>query len=42
LNPSENEERVKAALVRHPGLSLEKEWSTPPDSPWREFFYGVL
>lgn len=42
LNPTENEERVKDFLTRHSEFSLEKEWATPPVSPWREFFYGAV
>lgn len=42
LNPAENEGRVKAFLNRAPGFSLSKEWATPPDSPWREFFYAAV
>lgn len=42
LNPVENEERARAFLTRHAGFTLEKEWSTPPESLWREFFYGAV
>ncbi|CAK7000823.1 MAG: Ribosomal RNA small subunit methyltransferase B [Desulfovibrio sp.] len=42
VNPAENEERVKAFFTRHTAFALEKEWTTPPDSPWREFFYGAV
>lgn len=42
LNPAENEDRVKAFLDRAPGFSLRNEWTTPPDSPWREFFYAAV
>ncbi|MEW5774351.1 MAG: transcription antitermination factor NusB [Thermodesulfobacteriota bacterium] len=41
LNPQENEEQVDALLARAP-VRLEQAWSTPPDSPLREFFYGAL
>ncbi len=42
LTPLENEERVAAFLARHPGFSLERQWATPPDSPWNEFFFGAV
>lgn len=42
LNPAENEVRVAAFLARHPAFFLLREWATPHDSPWREFFYGVV
>jgi 16S rRNA (cytosine967-C5)-methyltransferase len=42
LNPDENEGLVNAFLATHPGATLEKSWSTPPDSPLNEFFYGAL
>jgi len=42
LNPAENEERVRAFMTRTNGFSLRKEWSTPPDSPWHEFFYAAV
>jgi tRNA and rRNA cytosine-C5-methylases len=42
LSPTENEERVKAFLDRTPGFVLDKEWSTPPHSPWHEFFYTAI
>jgi 16S rRNA (cytosine967-C5)-methyltransferase len=42
LNPAENEEQVHNILAREPGLSLEKTWITPPDSPLHEFFYGAV
>lgn len=42
LNPAENEERVRAFLARHSGFACATQWATPPDSPWREFFYGAV
>lgn len=42
LNPAENTERVTAFCARHTDFSLLREWSTPPDSPWREFLYGAV
>ena len=42
LSPRENEGRVKAFLERTPGFTLDKEWNTPSDSPWHEFFYTAL
>lgn len=41
LNPDENERRVEDLLAGTPELALERAWSTPPDSPLREFFYGA-
>ncbi len=42
LNPDENQGLVRAFLATHPGASLRTEWTTPPDSPLNEFFYGAL
>lgn len=42
LNPMENEERVETFLARHAGFSLVETWTTPTDSPWREFFFGAM
>ncbi|MGL1863599.1 MAG: antitermination protein NusB [Pseudodesulfovibrio sp.] len=42
LNPDENEGLVEQFLAAHPTASLSKEWTTPPDSPLGEFFYGAL
>lgn len=41
LNPAENEQQVEALLARAP-VRLEQTWTTPPDSPLREFFFGAL
>lgn len=41
LNPAENEERVRAFLVRHQDFSLEGEWTSSTASPWHEFLYGA-
>ncbi|SBW04629.1 Fmu (Sun) domain protein [uncultured delta proteobacterium] len=42
LNPAENEERVRSFLGRTPGFALDREWATPTDSPWHEFFYAAV
>ena len=44
LNPTENEQQVDALLARaaRATLKLEQTWTTPPDSPLREFFFGAL
>lgn len=42
LNPDENEGLIERFLKDHPEVSLTKEWTTPPDSPLNEFFYGAL
>ena len=42
LSPAENEERVKAFLARTEGFVLDREWTTPPASPWHEFFYAAM
>ncbi len=42
LNPEENEGMVRRFLDSHPGAELEKEWTTPADSPLNEFFYAAL
>lgn len=42
LNPAENEGQIENLLAREPGLTLEKTWTTPLDSPLNEFFYGAL
>ncbi len=42
LNPEENEGMVEKFLSEHPGSKLEKEWTTPPDSPLNEFFYAAV
>jgi len=42
LHPDENQGRTAAFLARHPRFAAEREWNTPPDSPWREFFYAAL
>lgn len=42
LNPAENEERVQAFLGRNNGFMLRREWDTPPNSPWHEFFYAAV
>lgn len=42
INPDENENQVKNFLDRHPEATLEKEWHTPDDSPYKEYFYVAL
>ena len=42
LTAVENAERVQAFLARHQDFSLERQWETPVDSPWHEFFYGAV
>jgi 16S rRNA (cytosine967-C5)-methyltransferase len=42
LNPDENQGLVRAFLTAHPDAALRTEWTTPPDSPLNEFFYGAL
>lgn len=42
LNPDENEGQIGAFLGRHKDAVPLKEWTTPPDSELREFFYCAL
>lgn len=42
INPDENEKQVQAFLERHPEVKLEKEWQTPDDSEYGEYFYVAL
>jgi len=42
LNPDENEGLIQSFLKEYKNVSLEKEWTTPSDSPLNEFFYGAL
>ncbi len=42
LNPDENERQIAAFLSKHPNARLLKEWTTPPESELREFFYSAL
>jgi len=41
LNPQENEQQV-AALLSRASARLDRTWTTPPDSPLREFFFAAL
>lgn len=41
LTPEENEEQVASFLQEHPFLEIERSFTTPHDSPLKEFFYGV-
>lgn len=41
VNPEENERQVESFLARSP-VRLLASWTTPPDSPLREFFQGAL
>ncbi len=42
LHPVENQEQIARLLRGHPALRLEREWSTPSDSPLNEFLYAAL
>lgn len=42
LNPAENEGQIAKFLRKHPDAALVKEWTTPPESELREFFYSAL
>lgn len=42
LNPDENERQIAAFLNKHKNAKLLKEWTTPPESELREFFYSAL
>jgi len=42
LNPDENEGLIERFLAAHPEVALDKEWTTSPDSPLNEFFFGAL
>lgn len=42
LNPDENEGQIAKFLEKHPDAKLIKEWTTPPESELREFFYSAL
>ncbi len=42
LSRAENEDRTAAFLARHPFFVSEREYATPPDSPWNEFFYAAV
>ncbi len=41
LNRAENEGQVAALLARTPGARLAGQWSTPPDSALKEFFFAA-
>ena len=42
LNPDENEGLIERFIADHPNVSIEKQWTTSPDSPLNEFFFGTL
>ncbi len=42
LNPDENEKQIAKFLKKTPDAKLIKEWTTPPESELREFFYSAL
>ncbi|UZP66320.1 Fmu (Sun) domain-containing protein [Desulfovibrio mangrovi] len=42
VNPDENERQIAAFLDRTEGVTLEREWHTPQDSPYMEFFYAAM
>lgn len=41
LNPDENQGLVGRFAKDHSEVSIEREWTTPSDSPLNEFFYAV-
>lgn len=41
VSPLENEGSVNDFLAKHPDMRREKTFSTPPDSPLKEFFFGT-
>ena len=40
--PAENEEQVAAFVEESPGFTRERVFATPPDTPYREFFFGAV
>ena len=42
LNPDENEGLIERFMASHPEVTVEKQWTTPPESPLNEFFFGTL
>ena len=42
VNPDENERQIAAFLERTEGIRLEREWQSPQDSPYMEFFYAAM
>lgn len=42
INRAENQDQIGNFLARTPGAKLAGEWSTPPDSALREFFFAAL
>ena len=42
VTPSENDGQVAAFLQKHPEFKQEREFTTPADTPYREFFFGVV
>ncbi|WP_027720457.1 transcription antitermination factor NusB [Maridesulfovibrio zosterae] len=42
LNPAENEGQIAKFLRKNSDAKLVKEWTTPPQSELREFFYSAL
>lgn len=42
INPDENERQIAAFLQRTPDARCDKEWHTPHDSPYMEFFYAAV
>ena len=42
VHRAENEAQIQALLSSRSDLTLSAEFSTPPDSPLREFFYGAV
>lgn len=41
VNPDENERQIAAFLARTEGAECRREWHTPSDSPYMEFFYAA-
>ena len=42
VTPKENDGQVAAFLQTHPEFIQEREFTTPADTPYREFFFGVV
>lgn len=42
ISHDENEGQIKSFLDQNPGFTLDAQFTTPADSPLREFFFGAL
>lgn len=42
MNPAENEKQIEAFCKKENNVSVELEWRTPADSPYKEFFYVAV